>query len=129
MKISCPACHALFALDDKRVPANGLSIKCPKCKSQFAVHAPKAGEEGKVVIGVTVASTGAFRLHNPDIPDGKAHTPPRTMMDQPALGGATRIETPAIGFAAQDEEDTANDTVVEMKALTGNQEADQGSEQ
>ena len=33
MKISCPSCKAAFALDDKRVPAAGLTIKCPKCKS------------------------------------------------------------------------------------------------
>jgi predicted Zn finger-like uncharacterized protein len=51
MKISCPNCRAAFALDDKRVPPAGLSIKCPKCKSPFTVHKPKPGEEGKTVEG------------------------------------------------------------------------------
>ena len=51
MKISCPSCRAAFALDDKRVPQAGLSIKCPKCKSSFTVHRPKPGEEGKLVEG------------------------------------------------------------------------------
>ncbi len=51
MKISCPNCRAAFALDDKRVPSAGLSIKCPKCKSPFTVHKPKPGEEGKIVEG------------------------------------------------------------------------------
>ena len=44
MKISCPNCSAAYELDDARVPPAGLSIKCPKCKSPFTVHRPKAGE-------------------------------------------------------------------------------------
>jgi len=55
MKIACPHCHAGFALDDKRVPPAGLSIKCPKCKQPFAVHRPKPEDEGKIVEGKPLA--------------------------------------------------------------------------
>ena len=51
MKISCPKCPAVYELDESRIPAAGLSIKCPKCKSSFTVHRPKPGEEGKLVEG------------------------------------------------------------------------------
>ena len=52
MKTSCPSCHAVFAIDEKRVPSGGLSIKCPKCKTPFTSHRPKEGEEEKTVAGV-----------------------------------------------------------------------------
>ena len=44
MRIQCPNCPAAYELDDGRVPPAGLSIKCPKCKTPFTVHRPKAGE-------------------------------------------------------------------------------------
>ncbi|GAC1337639.1 MAG: hypothetical protein NVSMB23_04390 [Myxococcales bacterium] len=59
MKISCPNCRAAFHLDDGRVPAAGLAIKCPKCKGPFTVHKPKPGEEDKLVEG---KATGAVPL-------------------------------------------------------------------
>src|SRR5438128_468541 len=44
MRSQCPNCPAAYELDDSRVPPAGLSIKCPKCKTPFTVHRPKAGE-------------------------------------------------------------------------------------
>ena len=66
MKISCPSCRAAFALDDKRVPPAGLSIKCPKCKSPFTVHRPKPGEEGKTVEGRPTAVPLPAPRHPPE---------------------------------------------------------------
>ncbi len=93
MKISCPGCQTLFALDDKRVPAQGLSIKCPKCKAPFSVQHPPPGEEGKVVHGIPLTATGAMRVPIQD-----------TVVDQtvvekrpPGDGGDTLIDTrPAV---------------------------------
>jgi predicted Zn finger-like uncharacterized protein len=62
MKICCPGCAARFALDDKRVPDLGLSIKCPKCKQAFSVQRPRAGEEDKVVHGTPLTATGQLRV-------------------------------------------------------------------
>jgi predicted Zn finger-like uncharacterized protein len=56
MKTSCPSCNAVFAVDDKRVPNGGLTIKCPKCKAPFTAHLPKPGEESKTVRGIPVVS-------------------------------------------------------------------------
>ena len=54
MKTSCPSCHAVYAVDDKRVPNGGLRINCPKCKAAFTAHLPKPGEEARTVKGIPV---------------------------------------------------------------------------
>ncbi len=91
MKISCPGCQTMFALDDKRVPATGLSIKCPKCKAAFSVQHPPPGEEGKVVHGVPLSATGAMKVNVQD-----------TVVDQtvvekraPGAGGDTILDNRA----------------------------------
>ncbi len=91
MKISCPSCQALFALDDKRVPEYGLSIKCPKCTRPFLVKKPLPGEESKVVVGTPLSSGGVQR-----------HPPQDTVVEQtviekraPGEGSDTLIDTSA----------------------------------
>ena len=79
MKISCPNCSAAYELDDKRVPAAGLSIKCPKCKNPFTVHKPKAGEAaakpGKPPSAVPLPGQQGARPKVPAKPGAKL--PPR----------------------------------------------------
>src|SRR5712692_2694132 len=60
MRIQCPNCPAAYELDDGRVPPAGLSIKCPKCKTPFTVHRPKAGD-GKAGQKIPLPGTGAAR--------------------------------------------------------------------
>jgi predicted Zn finger-like uncharacterized protein len=31
MKVVCPGCHGEFAVDDNRIPPQGLQVRCPKC--------------------------------------------------------------------------------------------------
>ncbi|NOZ87773.1 MAG: tetratricopeptide repeat protein [Deltaproteobacteria bacterium] len=42
MRVVCERCNAQYTIDDKRVPASGLKIKCPKCMHTFEV---KRGQE------------------------------------------------------------------------------------
>lgn len=42
MKIKCPNCNAAYDMDESRVPAAGLNIKCPRCKNPFRVAKPDA---------------------------------------------------------------------------------------
>ncbi len=37
MKIACPQCQASYDLDETRIPAAGLTIKCPRCTTSFPV--------------------------------------------------------------------------------------------
>src|SRR6266540_1396473 len=46
MKVACPHCSAAYDIDDRRLPAGGLNVRCPKCREAFPVTkdaAPIAG--------------------------------------------------------------------------------------
>ena len=38
IKVSCPSCSASYDVDEHRLPANGLRMRCPKCSESFLVH-------------------------------------------------------------------------------------------
>ena len=38
MKVNCPHCGANYNIDDRRIPASGLNVKCPKCTATFPVR-------------------------------------------------------------------------------------------
>lgn len=40
-KVECPGCKAPYQVDERRVPAAGLGMRCPKCGSSFKVHRPE----------------------------------------------------------------------------------------
>jgi predicted Zn finger-like uncharacterized protein len=62
LKISCPNCSASYELDDARVPAAGLSIKCPRCKGPFTVHKSADGKANIKAAGAPAAPA------NPAVP-------------------------------------------------------------
>ncbi len=39
MQVACPSCSAEYPVDERRLPASGLKMRCPKCGSRFHVHA------------------------------------------------------------------------------------------
>ena len=45
MRVGCPHCHAAYNIDDRRVPATGLNVRCPKCRDTFPVR-PAAAAGG-----------------------------------------------------------------------------------
>lgn len=44
MKITCDKCNALYDVDDRRIPPEGLTMKCPRCLASFTVK--PAGSAG-----------------------------------------------------------------------------------
>ena len=40
--VQCPGCSAPYQVDERRVPAGGLRMRCPKCASSFVVEKPAA---------------------------------------------------------------------------------------
>ena len=38
MKVVCEKCQSEYSIDDNRIPATGLKIKCPKCMHAFVVN-------------------------------------------------------------------------------------------
>ncbi len=42
-KVECPGCQAPYQVDERRVPASGLKMRCPKCAHSFDVRKPADG--------------------------------------------------------------------------------------
>ena len=40
MKTSCKKCNAPYDVDESRIPAEGLAMKCPRCQASFTVTRP-----------------------------------------------------------------------------------------
>lgn len=62
-EIRCPGCQNPFELDERRVPRNGMTMRCPKCQTTFVVKRPD-----------TVAFGGA----PPPVPAAVAKSPGQT---------------------------------------------------
>ncbi|RLB50012.1 MAG: hypothetical protein DRJ42_19790 [Deltaproteobacteria bacterium] len=83
IKVECPSCSAPYDLDERRLPASGVKMRCPKCASTFRVFpsgevgdagaAPKAPAPPptKSVRKMTVAGVA------PPVPTPGAPVPPR----------------------------------------------------
>lgn len=39
-KVECPGCKAPYQVDERRIPPNGLKMRCPKCGTSFKVDPP-----------------------------------------------------------------------------------------
>lgn len=39
--VECPECKVSYQVDERRVPANGLRMRCPKCSAAFVVEKPE----------------------------------------------------------------------------------------
>ena len=42
MQVACPSCTSEYAVDERRLPASGLKMRCPKCGARF--HVSPSGE-------------------------------------------------------------------------------------
>src|SRR5205085_2057010 len=63
----------VYELDESRIPAAGLSIKCPKCATPFTVAKPKPGAAGAAVPlpstgGARPSPRGATNQSSPGVP-------------------------------------------------------------
>jgi predicted Zn finger-like uncharacterized protein len=81
-KVECPGCKASYNVDERRVPDNGLKMRCPKCSTTFLVRRPDAGPEADLPLVAGGSSAGA------DLPAPKASAPkaelPAVRADLPA---------------------------------------------
>ena len=44
LKVECESCRAPYQIDERRVPAAGLKMRCPKCGHSFVVNNPNAAK-------------------------------------------------------------------------------------
>ena len=116
LRIECESCHAPYQVDERRVPPQGLKMRCPKCGHTFSVSttgatttapasarapapAPAAPNKMKMtMVGLGSGGDGA----NADLPAMKAAAlpkapplPPKPAAPAPAPGPAPTVNADA----------------------------------
>ena len=43
VKVECESCKAPYTIDERRIPASGLRVRCPKCAKTFVIKKPADG--------------------------------------------------------------------------------------
>ena len=74
IKVSCPSCNAAYDVDENRLPANGLRMRCPKCEESFQVH--RDGSTAKTGGGASPASIKPARRKPTQVGMGPSKGPP-----------------------------------------------------
>ncbi len=111
LKVECESCKAPYQVDERRVPATGLKMRCPKCGHTFVVASPQAGAAGsaqpaapaapkpppvpkKTMVGVGIPQMPAAA----PAPPARAASPPRSRSENlpAALGTLDEPDLPAI---------------------------------
>ena len=59
LRIECEACHAPYQVDERRVPPQGLKMRCPKCGHTFSVV---TGGAPTPAPGMTLATSGKGKM-------------------------------------------------------------------
>jgi len=94
VKVECESCKAPYSIDERRIPAAGLRVRCPKCTKTFVVKKPgeAAPESAKTAAGVPGVPGGNSLA---DLPAAAPPRAPQTSAppsdeepDLPAVAGA-----------------------------------------
>lgn len=75
--VSCPSCGAPYQLEERRIPASGMKMRCPKCNTSFPVSKEGAATEGAAVKPVELDLPAAAPKKPPP-------PPPRPGLPKPA---------------------------------------------
>ncbi|HEX9053150.1 MAG TPA: zinc-ribbon domain-containing protein, partial [Anaeromyxobacter sp.] len=59
MKVVCPHCSATYGVDDRRIPAGGLNVRCPSCRKTFPVRPGAAPDAAAVAAPVPLPAPAA----------------------------------------------------------------------
>lgn len=111
LDVRCESCQAPYQVDERRVPATGLRMRCPKCGHSFVVQRPAASAAKLPVRSpsptgtVTPALGTGAELKRPElrkrpklrsIPDAEPSLPARPPASVPAGMRPTMPELPAV---------------------------------
>ncbi|MDC0741305.1 tetratricopeptide repeat protein [Polyangium mundeleinium] len=79
VKVECDACKSPYQVEERRIPATGLKMRCSKCGNSILVRKPAEAAEG-------LGDAEEIDLPSPVAPRAKAGT--ERMMPRPAPGKA-----------------------------------------
>jgi predicted Zn finger-like uncharacterized protein len=96
VKVECDKCKTAFQLDERRIPATGLRVRCPKCAHVFVVKKP----EDRTSVAPAAGSVPAPAIPVPTVaPATKPEVPHPVGVPKPAPA-TPAIAVPPIGGAA-----------------------------
>jgi len=96
VKVECESCKAPYTIDERRIPASGLRVRCPKCTKTFVVKKPgePAPASAKTATGVPGVPGGDSLAQLP------AQAPPSTPQSSlPPSVDASDLDLPAVAGA------------------------------
>ncbi len=67
MKVTCPHCSVSYTIDDRRVPANGVNVRCPKCRNAFPVRKEASGDAGGGAVPLPAPAAAAAPAGPPPV--------------------------------------------------------------
>ncbi len=98
-EVQCTGCDNTFQVDERRVPRNGMTMRCPKCQTTFVVRRP----EGTLAAGAQPKGPPAFAVPPPPPPPAQQAVPtdegaalPFPADLRPGAPGAPGLELPPI---------------------------------
>jgi predicted Zn finger-like uncharacterized protein len=93
VKVECDGCKAPYQIDEKRIPATGLKMRCPKCGTNLLVTKPGAAAP---------AGGGDADLPAPAAPKAKPGPPPPPRAAAPKPPPPPQAAAPAPAFGDVD---------------------------
>src|SRR6185369_15850902 len=85
VKVECDGCRAPYQIDEKRIPAAGLMMRCPKCGTNILVKQPGASpprEYADLPVPVAVEKQKTAPLGIPRVQPRAAPPPPAPRGDE-----------------------------------------------
>src|SRR5438309_1921038 len=66
IQVRCESCQATFELDERRIPKNGMRVRCPRCSASF--HVAPDGSVSATTSAAAPKAGGARDLSLDDLP-------------------------------------------------------------
>src|SRR6202453_917321 len=92
LKVECESCKAPYQIDERRVPAAGLKMRCPKCGHSFVVKSA-AGAAAPPTAAAS-APTGAPRAAKPA--EGAPAKPPAVPVPAAKPAAVAAVKPPTV---------------------------------
>lgn len=80
-RVECESCKASYQVDERRIPANGLKMRCPKCGHTFIVKLENGAAVVKNIKGSSPPPAAGSKPEPPPAPVAKPASPPAATDD------------------------------------------------
>ncbi|MFT5232277.1 MAG: putative Zn finger-like uncharacterized protein [Candidatus Krumholzibacteriia bacterium] len=107
MITTCTECQARYQLDDEKIPARVIKVRCPACSGVFELDGTKAGQPAAATTESPLVTSNAFGNADLPKPDQAPAVPvaatPEPVPTPRAQAPAAAVAEPASSVAVMDE--------------------------